>query len=60
MCSKILGERIFFDIILSLTTTSGGKKHQLLVMEDSTDYAWSYFLKEKSDVKNATMGLIKI
>ena len=38
-CSKILGERLFFDISSPLTPTVGGKKHWLLVMEDSSDYA---------------------
>ena len=29
-----------------------GKKHWLLVIGDSTDHAWSYFIKEKLDLKN--------
>ena len=46
-CSKILEERLFFVISSPSTSTFGGKKHWLLVIEDSTDYVWSYFSKEK-------------
>ena len=38
-CSKILGEKLFFDISSPLTPTFGGKKHWLLVIEDSSKYA---------------------
>ena len=41
------------------TATVGGKKHWLLVIEDSTDYVWNYFLKEKSELKNVVVCLIK-
>ena len=34
------------------TTTFGGKKHWLLVIEDSANYAESYFSKEKLSLKN--------
>ena len=40
--SKILGERLFFDISSPLSSTLGGKKHWLMVVEDSTNYAWNY------------------
>ena len=46
--SKILGERLIFDISSPSTFTFRGKKYWLLVIKDSTDNAWSYFLKEKS------------
>ena len=41
--SKVWGERLFFDINSRLTPTFGGKKHWLLVVEASTDFAWIYF-----------------
>ena len=47
---KSFGERLFFDISSPSTPTIGGKKHWLLVMKDSIDYAWSYFSIEKCDV----------
>ena len=37
----------------------GGKKHWLLIVEDSTDYVWSYFVKEKFDLKAVMVELIK-
>ena len=35
------------------------KKHWLLVLEDRTNYNWSHFLKEKSELKdlNSTQGI---
>ena len=37
----------------------GDKKHWLLVMEDSSNYVWRFFLKEKSDLAGIMLGLIK-
>ena len=59
MCSRILGERLFFHISSLLTPTLGGKKHWLLAVEESMENARSHFLKEKSELKNVMMGLIK-
>ena len=38
--SKFLRERLFFDISSPSTPTFGGKKHWLLVMEGSSNYAF--------------------
>ena len=51
VCSKFFGEILFFEITSPSTPTFGGKKHGLLVIEDSTNYGWSYFLKGKSDLE---------
>ena len=48
-----------FDIRSPLTPTYGGKIHCLLITEDSTDYAWSSFLKEKLELKKTMLGIIK-
>ena len=56
---KIWGERLFFDVSSPSTPTFGGKKHWLLVMEESSNYAWSFFLKEKSNLEDVMLGLIK-
>ena len=48
---------LFFNISSPLTPTFGCRKHWLLVIENNTDYAWSYFLKSK--VKNVMLALIK-
>ena len=57
--SKILEERLFFDISTCSTPTFEGKKHWLLVMDDSSNYALSFFLKEKSDLAGIMLGLVK-
>ena len=57
--SKTLGERLFFDISSPLTPTFGGKKHWLFVVDDSSNYVWSFYLKEKSNVVNVMSGLTK-
>ena len=44
-CSKILGARSFL-----------WEKHLILVIEDCTDFVWSYFLKEKSELKKCDVG----
>ena len=59
VCSIVMGERLFYDISSPSFSTFGGMKHWLLVIEDSADYVWSYFLKEKLELKNLMMGLMK-
>ena len=44
---KILGERLF--LCIHLTHTFGGKKYWLIIIENSSDYSWSFFLKDKSN-----------
>ena len=58
-CSKILGEKLFFDISTPSTPSVGGKRHWLLVIDNSSDYIWSFFLKENSNLANAMVDLIK-
>ena len=41
------------------TKSMGGKIHWLLVFDDCTDYCWSYFLKEKGELKNDVIELIE-
>ena len=58
-CSRILGEWLFFDISSPSTPTFGGKRHWLLMIDDHSDYCWSFFLSEKSDLTQKMIGLIK-
>ena len=58
-CLQVLGKRLFFDISFPSTPTYGGKRHWLLVIDDCQDYCWSFFLKEKSDLAQTMLGLIK-
>ena len=57
-CLQILEERLFFDISSPSTPTFGGKHHWLLVINDCSDYCWSFFLKEKSDLAQTMLGLV--
>ena len=47
------------DISFPSTPSMGGKKCWLLVVEDSIDYAWNYFPKENSEVKDVMISLLK-
>ena len=59
-CSfKSYGREAFLWYKLSLNSTFGDKKHWLLVVEDSSDYVWSFFLKEKPDLADTMLGLVK-
>ena len=50
---------MFSDISSPFIPAFGGKKHWLLALEESANHAWSYFLKEKSKLKNVMFVLIK-
>ena len=41
--SLVEGKRLFVDISSPFTASVGDKKHSLLVVEKSLDYAWGYF-----------------
>ena len=47
-CSTGRGKMLFIDISSQSTVNMGGKKHWLLIVKYSTDYAWRYFLKNLS------------
>ncbi len=53
------GEQLFIDTSSPSTKSMGGKQHWLLVVDDCTNYCWCYFLKEKSDLKDHIIELIK-
>ena len=52
-------ERLFFDIRSPSTPIFAGKKHSLLVIEYSSNYTSSIFLKEKSELADIMLCLIK-
>jgi len=54
-----LGERLFIDISLTEHESYGKAKFWLLVVNDATDFCWSFFLKSKSETKQVMIGLIK-
>ena len=57
--ATIKGRRLLFDISSIKTTSYGGAKFWLLVMDDKTGKTWSYFLKAKSELKNKLISLIR-
>ena len=55
----MLGERLFLNISSPSTPTFASKKHWLLIIDDSSSFILSFFLKEKSDLVDIMIGLIK-
>jgi Integrase core domain len=53
------GERLFIDISSIKSTNYGGSKYWLLVVDDYSDFCWSYFLKTKNQRAPTTVGLIR-
>ena len=56
--SQIKGERLYINLSWTNKPSYGGSKFWLLVMDDCTDFLWSYFLKEKSDLAKTIMNLL--
>ena len=57
--SEIPGERLYLDQTTIKKKSLGGSKNWLLVLDDCTDLAWSYFLKKKSHQVKVILKLIK-
>ena len=57
--SKTSGERLCFDVSSIKAKSFGGSKFCLLIVDDATGFAWSYFLKKKSEVPEKVVHLIK-
>ena len=47
---KYKGQRIMFDISSIRAISQGGNKFWLLIMDEFTNYCWSYFLRNKNDL----------
>ena len=56
--SKIPGERLFVDISSIKSESYGGAKFWALIVDDYTDFCWSFFLKKKSDLKCKVVDVI--
>ena len=57
--STTRGERLFLDISSVNCKSLGGAKFWLLVIDDATDFCWSFFLKKKSQTSARVRELIK-
>ena len=58
-CTIKIKERLYNGISLPSTASWCGNKHWLLITDDCTDHAWSYFSKGKSEWKDEIMALRK-
>jgi hypothetical protein len=52
------GERVYLDISSIRDESYGGTCFWVLLVDDYTDYCWSIFLKQKSDLKGEVMTLL--
>ena len=57
--TKVLGEKISIDISGVKTVSYGGSKFWLLIIDDYTDYIWSYFLSSKNELTEKVLEFIK-
>ncbi|TAF30165.1 MAG: hypothetical protein EAZ68_23195, partial [Oscillatoriales cyanobacterium] len=58
--ATVKGERLFIDISEQpLSTSFGGAQYWLLILDDHTDYVWSYFLKHKSETSSTMMNFLQ-
>jgi hypothetical protein len=56
---EVPGERIYIDISKFTHPSLTGSKFWLLVVDDATDYTWSFFLKKKSETTDKMLGFLK-
>jgi hypothetical protein len=54
-----IGERIYMDISSIKSTSYGGRKFWLLLVDDKSDRSWSFFLKKKSDLQDTVMTFLR-
>jgi hypothetical protein len=56
--SQVSGERVYLDINSNRDESYGGSCFWALLVDDYSDYCWSIFLKNKSDLKSKVMTLL--
>jgi len=54
-----LGFRFYIDIALSKFTSAGGSKYWFLAVDEATHIKFSLFLKQKSDIKEKFIPILK-
>jgi hypothetical protein len=52
--SEVPGCRVYIDISTIAATSAGNKSNWMLIVDEETNYEWTYFLQKKSDLP-ATM-----
>ncbi len=45
-------ERLFVDMSSLPAVSPGGSKYWILMVDDATQYKWSYFVREKGELVN--------
>ena len=56
--ATIRGERLCIDISYVKNASFGGVKYWLLVVDEATDFKWSYFLKSKDETSECMSSLL--
>jgi hypothetical protein len=56
--SDVTGERLYIDISSNAEMSFGGAKFWVLIIDNYSDYCWSYTLKRKSDLKEKVNTLL--
>jgi hypothetical protein len=56
--SQVSGERVYLNISSIRDKSYGGSCFWALLVDDYSDYCWSIFLKNKSDLKSKVMTLL--
>jgi hypothetical protein len=54
----VSGERVYLDISSIRDESNGSSCFWALLVDDYSDYCWSIFLKNKSDLKSKIMTLL--
>ena len=57
--AELPAERLFLDISSQHYPSLGGNKHWLLALDDYSDQAFSFFLKEKSQTSEVVIPFLK-
>ena len=52
------GEKLWMDVSSTKHTSYGGAKFWFLIVDDKTDYCWSYFLKKKNELSEKLENLV--
>ena len=57
---KSPGGFLWMDVSSVSEKSYGGSKYWLLIVDDATNFSWSHFLKEKSEVGDALMKTLEV
>jgi hypothetical protein len=57
--AKEKGDRIMFDISSVNALSQGGNQFWLLIMDDYTNYCWSFFLPHKDDLPQVMLQWLR-